>query len=78
MNCNGKCYFCQNDKCILSKKYCFFCSTEINKISDKLGIKEHLDYVVNRNRFRINLIVSIVSLVIAFTILVVKIFNKTS
>ena len=75
MNCIGRCYFCQTGNCILSKKMCRICSTHIEKISDKLSIKDHLDYVVNRNRFRMNMVVSIVSMCIAILVLYIK-FNE--
>lgn len=77
MDCIGKCYFCQTGKCILSKRVCTLCSTKIKKISDKLSIKDHLEYVINRNRFRMNMMLSLVSIGIALLVLYVRVNQIT-
>jgi hypothetical protein len=72
MKYKSTCYFYQESKCILSKKNCFLCTTNIKQIDSKLSIKYHLDYVLNRNRFRITFLVSLTSLLITLLLLVTK------
>ena len=78
MSCNGKCYFCQEDKCKLSKK-CLFgrCFSYMQKIDHSLNFKEHLEYMMNTKRFYISLVISIISLAISFFLLMVKVFNPS-
>jgi hypothetical protein len=78
MSCKGKCFFCQANRCKLSKNCCCICFSYIEKIDDSLDFKDHLHYIENNKRFYTTLAISIVSLIFSFSLLLLKLNDNST
>ena len=70
------CHFNVKDKCVLRKSFCFICTHKIETIEGVTEMKDYINIVTTRNNTKIAMLVSVLSLLISFLTLALKVLEQ--